>query len=242
MCSLSWISLADGYRLVFNRDERHSRLPARPPEIHRNNGLTWIAPTDGDFGGTWIAVNTAGLTLALVNYYPDIPAPAPLNRQSRGFIIPELIEHSTSENVRIVLNQAGFAMYDPFELLVFDGTEHSFIVRWDGRNRTFRTATPEECPLASSSFVTRPVVEYRKQRFREVMAQTGIPATLQTQFHTELAHPDRAYNPRMFRSEARTVSISMIEVSENEISFAYQPIGPDGLFEPEIGHLFLVRK
>lgn len=67
MCTVSWLHKAKGYVLLCNRDERHTRKPALGPRISERNGISFIAPVDGDHGGSWIGVNQFGLTLCLLN-------------------------------------------------------------------------------------------------------------------------------------------------------------------------------
>jgi hypothetical protein len=228
MCSVSWIILPDGYRLVFNRDERHARKPAFPPALYEAHGIQWISPADGDFGGTWLAVNQQALSLGLVNYYPETAPPLPSAKKSRGFIIPSLIHHPGASLVEAALKGMDFTPFEPFELLVYDATAESFILRWDGLSAAVRRAGSKECPLASSSFVTRPVVQYRKEHFRNLMQGSSSPVKAQTSFHTERSHPDPAYNPRMMRAEARTVSITEVAVNKQAVLVSYTEVLPDG--------------
>ena len=59
-----------GYRLWFNRDELRSRGPEVPPRVEQTpEGMRYIAPSDSDAGGTWIAVNELGITVCLLNGY-----------------------------------------------------------------------------------------------------------------------------------------------------------------------------
>ena len=56
MCTVSWIHQGPGYQLFCNRDEKHTRRPASKPQLLTRGGVRFLAPIDGDFGGTWIAV------------------------------------------------------------------------------------------------------------------------------------------------------------------------------------------
>src|SRR6516165_11404356 len=86
MCTLSWIYQGAGYHLFCNRDEKHTRRPASKPQLLTRGGMRFLAPIDGDFGGTWIAVNESGLSLALLNR-----GPASTAQLSRGLIVMNLI-------------------------------------------------------------------------------------------------------------------------------------------------------
>ncbi|MEW6210369.1 MAG: NRDE family protein [Acidobacteriota bacterium] len=69
MCTISWLRRDDGFDLMCNRDERHSRKRAFAPAMDRLRGVSFISPKDGDHGGTWIGVNQFGVALCLLNRY-----------------------------------------------------------------------------------------------------------------------------------------------------------------------------
>src|SRR3982751_1081178 len=81
MCTVSWIRTREGYQLLCNRDERHTRRPAQAPTVREDQGVQFIAPIDGDEGGSWIGVNQFGLTLCLLNRYD--PQLVPADREGR---------------------------------------------------------------------------------------------------------------------------------------------------------------
>jgi hypothetical protein len=67
MCTVTWVHDDEGYRLFCNRDELNTRTLAEPPKVFERDGVRFLAPRDPDFGGTWISVNEAGLTVCLLN-------------------------------------------------------------------------------------------------------------------------------------------------------------------------------
>src|SRR4051812_27482947 len=62
MCTLSFIPHDNGYVVGMNRDEQHTRPHALPPSPHGDA----IYPHEPVTGGTWLAINSSGLTLALL--------------------------------------------------------------------------------------------------------------------------------------------------------------------------------
>ena len=52
MCTVSWLHTPNGYQLLCNRDERHTRKPGLGPMIRNPAGVRVIAPVDGDLGGS----------------------------------------------------------------------------------------------------------------------------------------------------------------------------------------------
>ena len=92
MCTVTWCRTGVGYEIFFNRDERKTRKAARPPSIQRLHGTRYLAPADGDAGGSWIGANEFGVSLALLNNYPAAgrePAPG---RISRGLLLLSLMD------------------------------------------------------------------------------------------------------------------------------------------------------
>ncbi len=82
MCTLTVIPLASsGVQLAFNRDE--SRAAGLPPRARRFGHRTAVLPTDPASGGTWLAVNDAGLALAVLNVNP-LSWPSPLAGEGGG--------------------------------------------------------------------------------------------------------------------------------------------------------------
>jgi hypothetical protein len=74
MCTVSWIHQGSGYQLLCNRDEKRTRRPASAPQLLTRNNVRFVAPIDGDSGGTWVAVNEFGLSLVLLNRAPSSAA------------------------------------------------------------------------------------------------------------------------------------------------------------------------
>ena len=244
MCTASWARNSECVQFFFNRDERHSRKPGEAPQIATSRDVNFISPIDGDFGGTWIGVNEYACIFALLNFYPNPAPPLPANKISRGFIIPKIAfttnkQECSSEIQRLELNR-----YEPFEFLFLDAQLDGFIARWDGSNLTFRTDLASELPLSSSSFVTSEIVHYRRGFFRTLRdsATFDSDVELQEYFHFACPQSDKAWNPLMWREEARTVSISRITIDTNGIRFTYIPIENDQKISHQISEVELSRK
>jgi len=54
MCTVSWLRRAGGYELFCNGDGRRARKGAAPPVTQEARGVRFLAPLDGDHGGTWL--------------------------------------------------------------------------------------------------------------------------------------------------------------------------------------------
>ena len=131
MCTLSFVPTKDGYYAAMNRDERLTRSQALPPSTFRSGDLLAIYPFE-DGGGTWIACNQHGVTLALLNW--NLAVSKTLSKQrSRGTLIPELIGESTLDEVTRSPGQMTFDGLLPFRLIgIFQNHQQIFECRWDG--------------------------------------------------------------------------------------------------------------
>src|SRR5947208_6649276 len=85
MCTVTFIVRRRGYCLGMNRDEKLTRPTGLPPKKKMVNSRAVISPSEPG-GGTWIAVNDHGATLALINWY-SITARVGGKAVSRGEVI-----------------------------------------------------------------------------------------------------------------------------------------------------------
>src|SRR4051794_11876094 len=99
MCTVTWMRHDNGYVLLCNRDERNSRLPALGPQVNELHGVSYIAPLDGNHGGSWIGVNQYGLGLCLLNRYGDARLDESKEYVSRGLLLVELLDSRDCKQV-----------------------------------------------------------------------------------------------------------------------------------------------
>ncbi|MEM6795954.1 MAG: NRDE family protein [Acidobacteriota bacterium] len=224
MCTVSWAITDDGYELFCNRDELRSRREAEKPRAFRSEGVEFLAPTDTDAGGTWLAVNHFGITVCLLNRYRDA---ADLQTQaegfrSRGLLVRDLANAASASVAWERLGREAMEIYRPFTLLVADGRGGPIEVAWNGRHLSVPTAA--EPPLVSSSRDPLGVHRRRRQLFAEQVPREATPAALEA-FHRSHLPERGAISPCMHRSDARTVSFTRIRVTRREVEMAYAP-GP----------------
>ena len=230
MCTLSWHDTAEGYRLFFNRDERRERGPELPPRLERRGRTRFIAPRDGDFGGTWIAVNEHGLSVCLLNGFPatgkqlDNPG---REYSSRGLLPISLIEHHSTPPIAADLSAADLGRYRPFLLVAFAPAGAGLLARWSGADLEIDEGRPPVQPLVSSSFYTEQVRNNRRAVFEElVRGGSAGPTSAHLAFHAG-HRPERGpHSPCMHRPDASTVSFSSVDVTRHEILFYYAPNSP----------------
>lgn len=229
MCTATWLHRPERYLLFFNRDESLQRSDALPPRLIGDAPLARLAPVDPDGGGSWLAVNAEGLTTAVLNYYeasrtPDRTArDRALVRPSRGVLLLELATCTTAVELAERFRQLDLAPYAPFHLLAIDRRSPPILWTWDGRNRSAE-ANPE-MPVTTSSHRPEETIPFRK---RHAPALENLPDdharrdALETYHHWhDPAHP--TLTPVIERTDARTVSLSRIEVGPNAAVFTYWP-------------------
>lgn len=237
MCTVSWLRTPSGYELFCNRDERHTRKAAQPPSVRETRGVRFVAPTDGDCGGSWIGVNEAGLTLCILNVYEAAQSSTHTTAQgdvthageyrSRGLLLTDLLDCLSVAHVRARLSCAELSRYRPFTLAVLSVQEPALLVHWTKNEMTFDGAGDASMPLTSSSYRGAEVSASRRSLFRRMSREAGaLTPALLAEFH-ETHEPARGpFSVCMHREDAATVSFSRVKVSEDAAEFTYKPLSP----------------
>ena len=130
MCTVTFIARKKGYALGMNRDEQRSRVAGLPPSKKMVNGCAVLAPSEPG-GGTWIALNDAGVTFALINWY-SITARVKAETVSRGQVVNAACGAKTPDLASSVLAQLPLQRINPFRLIgVFPVTSEIAEWRWN---------------------------------------------------------------------------------------------------------------
>ncbi|HKD04625.1 MAG TPA: NRDE family protein [Bryobacteraceae bacterium] len=216
MCTASWIHEDAGYWLFFNRDEKLTRKKAMPPDFAARDGIRFLTPVDGDFGGTWIATNEFGVSICLLN-----GAGNQRHIRSRGLLIPEVISAPSVPVVCELVRAADFAVFAPFTLALLGPHQPAALVNWDGSRKTVGFQDEPCFMLTSSSFDSEAVRASRQAEFRGL-----VDAEFLARFHGSHIPARGAYSTCMHRPDAETVSFSRIHVSERDTDFFYSPAAP----------------
>jgi len=228
MCTVSWAAQKGGYRLFFNRDELRSRPFAEPPEIwNADSAGQFIAPRDPQGGGSWIGVNGAGRTLAVLNYY-ERSGVLPPGSRSRGELVRELAGEPDEGACLARLARFDLTAFAPFHLLLVDSAGKGILRTWDGERMTARSSVESELPLSTSSHAPERVVERRRAIFRALTAGGPPSAESLVSFHRHYDQSDGPASVCMVREDAMTVSLSDIAVGKREIVFRYSAREPEG--------------
>jgi uncharacterized protein with NRDE domain len=229
MCTVSWIHTSSGYQLLCNRDERHARKAALAPVIHKAPGGRFIAPTDGDHGGSWIAVNESGIAFSLVNRYRCFHCSGEKKPKppSRGLLVTWLADCRSLEEAQGRFDRLDLAAYPPFTIVGLARGRPSLLLHWTGRDSLIEWNGESAMPLTSSSFDDRGVEVYRKRLFQSLVAgRESADVKHLMDFHASHSPAPSAYSPCMHRDNAETVSFSKVTVRDDVIEFLYYPVSP----------------
>lgn len=225
MCTVSWILHEDGFELFCNRDETRRRAVALPPRPSERDGVAYLAPRDGDAGGTWIAVNELALALCLVNRYPDPEGGAFV---SRGHLVLELADARSADEVAERLQRledGGAPRYRPFRLLTFEPGAPPLAAAWDGERLLPPDPEPVAPPISSSSYDPAGIGAVRRRLWQEELGRelAGRPPTAGDLLRFHRSHlPARGpLSPCMHRDDARTVSLTRVRVTPATVEMAY---------------------
>jgi hypothetical protein len=231
VCTLTVVPQPRGrYRVAFNRDEARDRPPALPPQRRRFGDRNAILPVDPVSGGTWLAVNDAGLLFALTNRNPPSSVPSP--DRSRGEIILSLLDGGTGAEVARRLGQLEVERYAPFRLLVLAGPGLT-VLTWDGATRRDELVARVTRPLVftSSGLGDHLVEGPRVELFEGLVVQARSREAGQDVYHRHV-WPDRPHlSVNMSRADARTVSHTLVELSPHEAMMTYLPDAPSAEFD-----------
>ncbi len=224
MCTVSWLKNEEGYVALFNRDERHTRMPAQAPTFFDIDGTTICAPRDGDFGGTWVGLNEFGISVGLLNRYEDEVTESPSNFVTRGEIVLELLAGRTLDEVRQRFQKLNPAQFRPFTIFALATGHPVFKADWNGRSLKINPFADDAAPLVSSSFDTTRARASRQAAYR-ALTHGGVSLDALLRFHSSHLPASGPYSTCMHRADAQTVSFTMIMVGPDGGALRYTP-GP----------------
>lgn len=228
MCTVSWIHDKDGYQLLCNRDEKLTRKSAQEPRLAVRNDTRFLAPVDGDFGGTWIATNEFGVSVCLLNganltgSETHVGAPG----CSRGLLLLDLIPLASIAVICERLEGTDLFAFAPFTLAVLEPSRPVAILEWDGSEKRLLFEDADRFMLTSSSFDSEGVRRSRHEEYTQVEYSHLHDVEGLLAFHRSHEPARSAHSTCMHRADAKTVSFSWIQVSPKETDFFYTPGAP----------------
>lgn len=230
MCTASWLHLPDGYRLFFNRDEKRTRLTAAPPQRLLRNGVRFLAPRDGDAGGTWLAANEFGVTACLLNGANITGTEAgAAGTKSRGAILLTCMDSPSAETLVARIANLDLTAWAAFTVVALNPGSPAALLEWNGANLTKQTESASVMSVTSSSYDTAAVRSARREQFRQIAGRPTAPTeAVLLAFHRSHCPSHGPYSTCMHRDDAETVSFSHISVTTSGVTFAYHSGPPCG--------------
>ncbi len=218
MCSATWKFRKGGYELGFNRDEKWARPASGDPMLETGHPVAGACARDGGAGGTWLFTNSHGVTLALMNAYPDgeIPAQGVI---SRGEIPLLAAAAEAVDEIEAKLIGTNWEQYSPCNLLLLAATEARHY-GWDGKCFS-QHSPPIGNFLTTSSVAGEEVRCARRERF-ERLAELPVSEILD-----DAVAPYPAAAIHVTRQDGGTVSRTSVIVDEREIHFSVRRRGEE---------------
>jgi hypothetical protein len=215
MCTLSFLPQGRwGYRLAMNRDESPLREPAERVQTRSGEGgVTVLYPEDGLAHGTWIAANSHGLTLALMNRATAPTAPAQADgaaRRTRGEIILGLCEARDAGSAMVRARAIEPTRYLGFELIALDPEGPLFCLRGDGLSLYPRELAREPRQFVSTSIRYEEAVRTRGEQFAAAVRDWDRPDQALRELHRAHLPEKGPLSVCMHRPDARSVSLTEV--------------------------------
>jgi len=212
MCTVTFIGRKNGYALAMNRDEQRSRVAGLPPSKKMLDGCEVIAPCEPG-GGTWIALNDAGVTFALINWY-SITARVKGETVSRGEVVNAACTAKTPDLASAALAQLPLQRINPFRLIGFFPVTSEIIEwRWDLKTLICKRHRWQDQQWISSGFDEPAAQRVRSRTFHAALKQksAGSLGWLRRlhRSHSPEAGPDSIC---MHRADAATVSYTEVVI------------------------------
>lgn len=230
MCTVTILRTPGRTLVTMNRDEAFARAPEYPPAVLRaRDGLEWVAPRDGERGGTWMGANNAGLIACLLNAYQPGESLLPDTSgqfRSRGEIIPALLERGPVDAALAwLLDEFDPALYPSFTLLAVAGAVARKIA-WLRQDRIEIGPIETGWTLVSSSgWDSAEVIRWREAEFARWL-ESGAPMRGSLpEFHLLQPEGMEDRSPLMKRgwSATRSITQACFDPANGPLAMHYWP-------------------
>lgn len=226
MCTVTFIARRNGFALGMNRDEKLSRVAARPPAVRQAGGRRVLYPSEPG-GGTWVGVNDSGTGFALINWY-SISARVTGPSVSRGEVVKAVLAATSVASSEKILARLPLKQMNAFRLIgFFPRTQEIVEWRWN-----LKRLEPQSHPWKTNIWISSGFDEPGAQRMRGKAFATALQqssaGTLSWLRRLHRSHrPARGpYSICMHRADAATVSYTEMVVAAGEARIRYHAGAP----------------
>lgn len=221
MCTVTFIAQRNGYCLGMNRDEKLTRVRGLPPSLTKMDGREVLCPFEPG-GGTWIALNDSGASLALINWY-SVATRVNGDTVSRGEVVKAVGAADSPGVADARLKELPLRRINPFRLIgVFPASREIVEWRWNLQRLVRKKAPWRTQQWISSGFDEPAAQRVRAETFRQAMQRTSEPRqSWLRRLHRSHAPHLGPFSTCMHRSDAATVSYTEIAVSPRAATMRY---------------------
>jgi hypothetical protein len=226
MCTVTFIARQSGYCLGMNRDEKLTRPTGLPPKKKKVDGRAIISPSEPG-GGTWIAVNDHGATLALINWY-SITAQVGGKAVSRGEVINSMSAARSADVAHAALAGLPLNRINPFRLIgIYPATGEIVEWRWNLKQLVRKKLPWKSRQWISSGFDEPTAQRARGKTFHQAERQHSA-GSLDWLRRLHRSHSPKAgpFSTCMHRTDAATVSYTEVTVSSRQATMRYHGGAP----------------
>jgi hypothetical protein len=222
MCTVSFLPLPEGYALLMNRDEQRTRAQGLPPTLEDREGRRILSPSEPG-GGTWVAVNDAGTSWALINWY-SIPKRPRSHPMSRGAVVRGVAASLGPAKTESLLESFPLDQMNPFRLIgIFPADRQVHEWRWNNDAMVAISHPWRVGHWISSGFDEPQAERVRGTTFRDhPVADGDNPLEWLRGMHRSHLPQSGPFSICMHRDDAVTVSHSEIRVTRSEATMTYQ--------------------
>jgi len=226
MWTVTFIARKRGYCLGMNRDEKLTRPTGLPPKTKKVNGRAVISPSEPG-GGTWIAVNDHGATLALINWY-SITAEVGGKAVSRGEVVNAVSAATSPDSTDDAIAGLPLSRMNPFRLIgVFPMTGELTEWRWDLKKLARKNHRWKSQQWISSGFDEPGAQRVRGRTYRHAQKQKSAGSVeWLRRLHRSHLPQTGPFSTCMHRKDAATVSYTEVVVSDRHARMGYCDAAP----------------
>jgi len=226
MCTLTYLPVgSDDFFFTTNRDEnpiRESLLPKIYP-VKENFA---IYPKDKSAKGTWMVCHENNFSLCLLNGAFKKHKHEPPYRKSRGVMVLEFADSSSTINFIRCYNFRGM---EPFTLLVlkYEQGRNLEELRWDGETIYYRKLDASKLYIWSSSTLYDKDAQEMRQNWFTIWLQDQSDFSQDNiiAFHKTTGAADTFNGLLMNRKEkVKTLSITQVRRKSKKVSMYYNDI------------------
>jgi hypothetical protein len=209
-----------------NRDEQRTRPVASSPSLHLRGDFKAIYPYESG-GGTWIAVNEAALTLALLNWYSR-QSSVEGEALSRGSVIPSLLAADSAQQAAKLLTVLPLSTMHPFRLIIIDPVTREICeCQSDSKHLEMAAFSWKRRHWFSSGYDEKEASCARAEVVLNAENQSDVETLAWLRRLHRSHQPEKgAYSICMHREDACTVSCTEVSVDQNKAEMIYYSGSP----------------